>query len=176
MIGLHLVDTTAPGAAPHELLPISIALVASGLLVVVLLAVRARRGHAVIALSPSSAPPPSAPSASRFSGEASRWVSLWVGDFTDELDLDGYLGTPFDRDHGMSPGGEGEYRVGTELMPIETALADCYLAKAWAPAMAALARERGVDRVTCVLVKLHYLHEEREPVGGPMRFVGSLAF
>lgn len=176
MLGLVLADTTASDATPLEIQPIAIALLASALLVAVLLAVLAQKRRAETAASPSSPAAPSSPITPRFSGEASRWVSLWVGDFTDELELDGYLGRPFDHDHGTSPDGEGEYRVGTEIMPIETALADCYLAKTWAPAMAALARERGVETVTCVLVKVHYRHEERAPVAGPMRFVGSVAF
>lgn len=51
------------------------------------------------------ATPPAAPASpvATGSGPQAGWVSVWVGEFTEELDLDGYLGEPFDRDHGLEP-------------------------------------------------------------------------
>jgi hypothetical protein len=108
------------------------------------------------------------------SGPSAGWVSAWVGDLTDELDLDGYL-YEFDRDHRLSERGEdGGYTVGEEAKPLDALMSEFFLARSWASRMADEGRKRGIDRASCAVIQLHYRHAPAALAPGPLRFVASI--
>lgn len=122
------------------------------------------------------ATPPAAPASpvATGSGPQAGWVSVWVGEFTEELDLDGYLGEPFDRDHGLEPTDQGEYVVRPSPLPLAELLDGCFLSDRWAPPLVEEARRRGVTEASCAVVRLHYRHTEQTPPNSPLRFVASI--
>lgn len=104
------------------------------------------------------------------------WVSVWVGDLTDELDLDAYLGAPFANDHGFALSGQGEYAVRPEAVQLAELLARFWLADRWLGKVVEAARARGLETASCALVEQHYHHVESLPPRGPLRFVVSLCW
>ena len=111
-----------------------------------------------------------------FSGQCMGWVSIWVGDFRDEMDLDGYLGTPFDRDHGTQRTHDGEYDVKPEPLAIEALLSGFYLSRMWLDAALAVASAAGVTGASCAVVRMHYRHAPAAAAPGPRLFLGSVPF
>ena len=110
------------------------------------------------------------------SGPARGWASVWVGDFTDELSLDGYLGPGFRRDHGCLPHDASEYDVRPKAVPLADLLSRSSLFASWGEPLLAVAAKAGVVSASCSLVYLHYRHAQAAPVRSPLRFVGSVPF
>ncbi len=108
------------------------------------------------------------------SGPARDWVSVWVGDFTEELALDGYLGPAFRRDHGCVAHENSAYGVHTAAMPLGQLLAEHAIYALWGRQILAVAASQGVSAASCSLVYLHYRHVPAHQAPGPLRFVGSV--
>lgn len=102
------------------------------------------------------------------------WVSVWVGDLTNELDLDGYLGAPFAADHGCKLSGQGEYTVQPAAMPLKELLARFSLADRWLASVLDTAQARGVHAASCAVVEQHYRYDAAGPGQGPLRFLASV--
>lgn len=127
--------------------------------------------------SPGTSPPGLVPPPARLPvGPAPRWVSAWVGDFTDELDLDGYLGPEFHQDHGTARHEGSEYAILPAPVPISDLIGRAYLSNLWGPRMVEVAERSGVTQASCLLVYLHYRHEPSRHAKGPLRFLGSVQF
>jgi len=108
------------------------------------------------------------------SGPVAGWVSVWVGDLTDELDLDGYF-YEFDEEHGLfKRGDDGGYCVKDSPQPLEALLESFFSSKTWLPALLELAEERGIHRASCAVIQFHYLHEPVAEAPGPLKFVGAV--
>lgn len=130
--------------------------------------------------TPSEAPPPpasppvSSPPPRHESGPRTGWVSVWIADFRDELDLDGYLGPDFDLDHKAKPHQGGEYTVRPAPEPIDALLAKFYRSAFWRDAVLDVARAQGITQASCVYAREHYHHAPAAPAPGPMRFLASV--
>jgi hypothetical protein len=105
-----------------------------------------------------------------------RWASVWVGDLTDELSLDGYLGPAFLRDHGCLPHENSEFVVLPAAVPLADLLHGAFLADYWGEQLIAAAASAGVSSASCALIRLHYHHTEDIPSQSPLRFVGAVPF
>ena len=103
------------------------------------------------------------------------WVSIWVADYTDELDLDGYSPREFRADHGVCDFDQGEYAVHPQSEPIDELLHGFWLADRWAAEAIETCRQRGITEAPCVLVRVHYRHEPATPGTGPLRFAACVA-
>jgi len=103
------------------------------------------------------------------------WVSVWVADYTDELDLDGYSRSEFRSDHGVVDFDEGECAVHPQARPIDELLHGCWLADRWAEKAITICRQRGITEAPCVVVRVHYRHEPATPGTGPLRFAACVS-
>lgn len=134
-----------------------------------------RRGRAAPQdAAPPPAPPPTSSPPQHESGPRAGWVSVWIADFRDELDYDGYSGCAFCRDHGAKPHEGGEYTVQPAPEPIEALLAKFYQSFRWRDAVLDAARAQGITQASCALVREHYHHAPAAPAPGPMRFLASV--
>lgn len=100
---------------------------------------------------------------------------MWVADYTDELDLDGYSRSEFRADHLVVDFDEGEYAVHPQAKPIDELLHGCRLADRWAEEAIAVCRRRGITEAPCVVVRVHYRHEPATPGTGPLRFAACVS-
>lgn len=108
------------------------------------------------------------------SGPSAGWISVWVGDLTDELDLDGYL-YDFDRDHRLyERSDDGGYTVEPSPAPLEPLLQGFHLSERWLPAVIEAGRGKAIERACCAVVQFHYRHQPVEEAPGPLRFVASV--
>lgn len=108
------------------------------------------------------------------SGVAKGFVSIWIGNFKDELDLDGYLGPEFEADHGLTKA-EGEYAIHKVDVPLRELLEAFFLSERWIAAALDIATSKGETTASCAVVRTHYRHEPSAPSAGPLRFLGCVA-
>ena len=111
-----------------------------------------------------------------YSGPAEGWVSIWVGDFTDELDLDGYGDAELERDHGLRSIADldGEYAVRDAPTPIADLLKSFWLANRWASRAASVCSAEGAEVASCARVYVHYRHVPSFEGRGPLRFAACV--
>jgi hypothetical protein len=114
------------------------------------------------------------PAPAPFSGPQAGWVSVWVADFTQELNLDGYSAAELGRDHGVVAFPGGAYSVFPAPRPMEDLLRGQWLSKRWAEAMLAICREKGIREAPCCVWRVHYRHVPAREGVGPLRFVGCV--
>lgn len=112
--------------------------------------------------------------ATEWSRPARGYVSIWIGDFRTEADLDGYLGPEFLADHGLVKA-DGDYSVQAQERPIGELLRGFFLSERWIDAALRLAEAQGVAKASCAVVRLHYRHEPPAVASSPLRFLGCVA-
>ncbi len=106
-------------------------------------------------------------------------VAIWLGHFTDELELDEYLYSEFGREFGCQPEENNvpEYSVHQAPLPIRELLSGFSFAKDFLEAAVLQASQRGISTATSAVIYYQSEHDEGiAPTSAKMVFLGNITW
>ena len=108
------------------------------------------------------------------------YVSVWVGNFGDELDLDDYLGPKFEADFGFSLNARDMPEVTVEeRKPIQEIVEGFSRSKTFKEELCETARLLGIASATTLVVFYNFCYtrsESADTASKPLRFLGAFRF